>query len=51
MLSGIQNGRIRKQTNKEMLLLCDVTVPEEDFGMQGRRVNAQKFIELRKNHG
>lgn len=46
-----QNGKIRKQINKEGLLLCDVTVPEEDFGMRGRRVNAQKFIELRKNNG
>ena len=42
-----QNGRIRKQINKEGLLLCDVTVPEEDFGMRGRRVNAEKFIAQR----
>ena len=42
-----QNGRIRKQTNKEMLLLCDVTVPEEDLGMRGRRVNAALFREKR----
>lgn len=42
-----QNGRIRKQRNKEGLLLCEVTVPEEDFGMQGRRVNAELFREKR----
>ena len=42
-----QNGKIVKQTNKERLLLCDVTVPQEDFGMQGRRVNAILFREKR----
>lgn len=46
-----QNGKIRKQTYREMLLLCDVTVPEEDFGMRGRRVNAAKFREMRGCHG
>lgn len=42
-----QNGKILKQTDKERLLLCDVTVPEEDFGMMGRRVNANLFREKR----
>lgn len=42
-----QNGKILKQTDKERLLLCDVTVRSEDFGMQGRRVNAILFREKR----
>jgi len=42
-----QNGRMMKQTHKERLLLCDVTVPEEDFGMRGRRANAIQFREKR----
>ena len=42
-----RNGRIVKQTDRERLLLCDVTVPEEDFGMRGRRVNAALFREKR----
>ena len=46
-----QNGQIVKRTNVERLLLCDVTVPEEDFGMQGRRVNAEKFMKTRRPNG
>ena len=42
-----QNGKIVKQTHKERLLLCDVTVPEEDWGMRGRRMNAILFREKR----
>ena len=42
-----QNGRILKQTDRERLLLCDVTVRSDDFGMQGRRVNAILFREKR----
>jgi len=37
-----------KQTEKEGLLLCDVAVPEEDFGMRGRRVNAERFMAREK---
>lgn len=43
-----QNGKLLKEIDEEELLVCDVTVPEEDFGMMGRRVNAGKWILLEK---
>jgi len=46
-----QNGRILKETGGESLLLCDVGVPEEDFGMQGRKYNAEKFMKQGKKNG
>lgn len=46
-----QNGKLVKQMETEELLICDITVPEEDFGMRGRRVNAEKFLFMRSSDG
>ena len=46
-----QNGKLVKQTDREELLVCDVIAPKEDFGMRGRRVNAEIFLKMRDVHG
>ena len=43
-----QNGRLLREAEGKEILLCDVTVPKEDFGMRGRRINAQKFLSREK---
>lgn len=45
-----QNGRILNETDQEEILLCDVKVPQEDFGMRGRRINAEKLMAWEKRH-
>ena len=35
----------------EELLICDVNAPKEDFGMRGRRVNAERFLKMRETDG
>ena len=46
-----QNGKLVKQTDVEELLICDVNAPKEDFGMRGRRVNAERFLKMRETDG